>query len=219
MRNKMTLTDVLEGTFHYNGIEYNYDRNSDNCTCEDYCRCSTLENTKIESIDLIAVAKVFSEVLGEDEFTEYAINRILTACKMYDSNYWDFRVCGGYYGEEVDGIYIDNTEVSKWMYKLESAKTDKEKLFIALECEYDYILDELNKCENWNIVTIKKSDIRIGQQDHYRKLDRMVVENYKNFTLPVAVCIEENGHARLIDGYHRCKAKDEESIKVIIGKL
>jgi len=219
MRREITLTEVLEGSFHYSGIQYDYDTNRDNCTCEDYCRCSTIENTEITSIDLITVAKEFGNVLGKDDFTEYAINRILTACKMYDSNYWDFRVTGGYYGEEIDGIYIDNTEVSKWMYKLEEAKTDREKLFVALECEYDYILDDIKGYDNWSIATINKRDIIIGQQDHYRKLDRMVVESYKDFTLPVAVCIEKNGHARLIDGYHRTKAKDDENIKVIIGKL
>jgi hypothetical protein len=150
--NKKTLPEILKQNFQYN-VEYDYDTNRDNCTCEDYCRCSTIENAKVTYVDLIKITEEFNKVFEGDEFTKYVVNRILTACKLYDTDNWYVSVCGGYYGEEIEGVYIKNDDVKKWMDKLENAKSNKEKLFVALECEYGYVLDELKELNNFKIET------------------------------------------------------------------
>lgn len=222
--NKVTLKDLLWDDFQYK-IDYDYDRNNDNCECgDDYCRCSTIENTRINNINLVEITKQIGEFLNTDEFTEYIINRILTACKLYDEDNWDVKICGGYYGEEIDGIYINNPAlVEDWLIKIENANTNEDKLLIALECEYGYILDELKDIKSWTIETINKGNLKIGQREHYRKLDRKIVENYKSFPYPLGVCIANinvnvNGY-KLIDGYHRVLAKDDSEIKIIVGRL
>ena len=214
--NNKSLSNIINKNFQYD-IDYDYDRNRDNCECDYICRCSKIENARIDSIDLIKITKIFNEVFNEDEFTECLINRILTACKLYDEDYWDLKIGSGYYGEEIDGIYINNPEVSEWLSKLKYAKTNEEKLFIALECEYGYILDEL-KNKEWKFEKIDKNKLIIGQREHYKKLDKKIVENYKNYPYASGVCIIKDEGFKLIDGYHRVTANCSNEIKMIVGK-
>jgi hypothetical protein len=220
MRNeKKTLNEVLKQDFKYD-IEYDYDTNRDNCECEDYCRCSTIENAKVTYVDLIRITEEFNKVFEGDEFTKYIINRILTACKLYDEDSWWVSTCGGYYGEEIEGIYIENTNIEEWLNKLENAKTNEEKLFVALECEYGYVLDELKGLKSFTIETVDRANIIVGQKDHYVRLNRNVINKYKDYPYLVALCIDNGKETRLIDGYHRFSAsEDKEKVKVIIGRL
>ena len=48
--------------FQYCGVEYDYDSNSDDCHCfPDYCRCSTIENAKVTSVNVSMMVKHFIE--------------------------------------------------------------------------------------------------------------------------------------------------------------
>lgn len=201
------------------GVEYDYYRVNSNDPDDDYNRQSTLEDVHVTDINLEKVANHMTEYFGKDEFTKYTINRLLTACQMYRKDKWDVNVSWGYYGEEVNGVYLsDKHELEMWLEKLKNTSNDKEKLLLTLECEYGYILDELNSINNWKIKTINKSDIRIGQQDHYRKLEKDVVAGYKKYSLPRGIVILNNGAYKLIDGYHRILANEDEKIKVILGQ-
>lgn len=217
-KNIDAVQKVLDADYR-DGVECDYRRVDSTDSDDDYNRQSTLEDVHVTDINLENVTNHMAEYFGKDEFTKYTIDRLLTACQMYRKDKWDVNISWGYYGEEVNGIYLsDKHELGIWLEKLKNTNNDKEKLLLALKCEYGYILDELNSVNNWNIETINKSDIKIGQQDYYRKLEKDVVAGYKKYSLPRGIVILNNGNYKLIDGYHRILASGDEKIKVIVGK-
>ena len=217
MTKEVKLVNMIKHNFIYE-IEYDYDTDRNNCDCDDYCRCSTISSAHIVGdIDLTVVSNRFNKTVGADKFLSYAVNRVLTACELYNKDYWNVEVVDGYYGEEIGGVYIDSPQLLKWMEKLDNAKTDEEKLFVALECEYGYILDEL-KSKTWSIEITDKIFLSVGQKEHYTKLNKKAVDSYKNFCFPLGVCIVQGDKYRLIDGYHRTMANKNDVIEIIVGR-
>jgi hypothetical protein len=211
------LEDVLSMNFEYN-LEVDYWSDRDNCSCEGIHRCSRLHIEKVFDVDILSITKEFAEAFEKDEVTEYCINRVLTSCKLYDNSAWFVSVSRGYYGEEIDSVKLENKKsISDWLYKLQVAETPKEKVFVALECEYGYILDDILEIEKWSIKDISRKDISIGQKDYYRKLEKEVIDGYKDFPFPLATCFIKDGKIRVIDGYHRLASNKSENIKVLIG--
>ena len=230
MKNKQkpdTLTQLLDKSYQYD-LEYDYNTVSHceekGCNEEGICRCSTLENFHIEKVRVCDVANDFCS-LAEDEFTRYCIHRAIVSCKLWNPDCWYARIEMSYYGEEIEDITIESAskkEVRDILSMIMSANTDKEKLFIVLETEYGYILPELKNIDEFNICTVDKAIVHAGSEEHYRKLNTEVVDQYKNYSLPVGVGIMKDGHIRLIDGYHRFAAHAKENfskIKLIVGHL
>jgi hypothetical protein len=53
--------------------------------------------------------------------------------------------------------------------------------------------------------------------EYFKKVDKNVIEEYKDRNLPIAVCIRHGDKYRLIDGYHRFVAnKDKEKVNIIV---
>lgn len=206
--------------FRYDGVDCEYERNNNNCRCEDYCRCATITNAHVTSVNTKEVTQKVAEYLGvTSELDVYCVNRILSSFKVYNNEAWDVRVCGGYYGEEIGGIFL------KQAYKIEqeaqsilALKNSSEKVEAVLTLEYGYLLDILFNCRYY-IKTIDRSKI-CYQREHYTKLDRSAVEAYKDYSLPRGIVqLQSNGRYRLIDGYHRIAASTgQEEVKVIVAK-
>jgi hypothetical protein len=216
-KNKDTtsLESLLKKNYQYT-VEYDYDRSW--CECEeDICRCTTLNNARVEKVDMVNLTNLFCEFFGNDEFTKICVNRILTSCHMWNPDCWYVSVGGGYYGEEIEGVYIENSDLKKWFIKFQEAKTNKEKLFVALECEYGYVLDEVKEIDEWNIIEIENNEVSIGQMEHYQKMDQKIVKSYADFDLPRCVLFFKDGKYKLIDGYHRLAANNEKKCKAIVG--
>ena len=95
MKNKkLSVDEVLKCSFAYCGVEYDYSRSGCRCDSEEYiCRCTTIEDEFIESIDLIKVAEEIGRLMHQNSCGVYTINRILTALKMYEDSNWYIRVC------------------------------------------------------------------------------------------------------------------------------
>lgn len=210
-----TLNDLLEKNYQY-VVDYTYNRSFCNCH-EDICRCTTLKDIEVEKVDMIDLTDNFCEFFDHDEFTKICINRILTACHMWSKDCWYVSVGNGYYGQEIDGVYIENANVKKWLIKFEAAKTNREKLFVSLECEYGYILDEVKSIDDWKIIEIENNEVSIGQLEHFVKINKDVVKKYSDFDLPRCTLIFKDGRYKLIDGYHRLAANNEVKCKAIFG--
>jgi len=224
-----TITKIFERTNLQYEVEYDYDRSA--CACDayergDYCRCTTIERAWVESINIKRVVdKLYTKYCKEhSEVNEYCFERICVALKIYDKDYYEVESCGGYYGEEIDGVYFEDEEKIFNSYnELLKLGSDIEKIKYVLELEYGYLLDRVNIKTSAKIEVVSTEKIKLPQQEYFMKLSKEVIEDYKNRKLPVAVCIKEKDRFYdafdryiLIDGYHRFIANKERKTNKII---
>jgi hypothetical protein len=204
-------------------VDYDYDRSE--CTCNayedgDYCRCTTIERAWVESINVKAVIKKLYDKYCKDpsDMNEYCFDRICTAFKIYDKDHYEVESCGGYYGEEIEGVYFDNENgLLEAFADLLALETDIEKIKYVLEIEYGYLLERVKNTTVAYIFPVATKTIDLPQQEYFVRLNKEVIEDYKNRSLPVAVCLECGGRYKLIDGYHRFVAnKDRATNQIII---
>lgn len=211
-------------------VDYDYERSA--CTCNayeegNYCRCTTIERAWVDKVNVHSVIKnLYHKYCKTDSaIDEYCFDRICSALKIYDKDYYEVETCGGYYGEEIDGVYFENEEKLFNAYnevlKLES---DIEKIKHILELEYGYLIDRVINTTSAKLEVVNTEKIRLPQQEYFMRLNKEVIEEYKNRKLPVAVCIKERDRYLdcfdryiLIDGYHRFVAnKENAAINIIV---
>jgi len=201
--------------FRFDGVDVDYETNR-NCNCDlqnDYCRCRTIENARVERVEMNQVVSHVAEYFSfknKDTVDLYCIDRILSAYKVWNPEAWDVRVCGGYYGEEIEGVYLKKGEEIETKIMevlcLDSVDAQIEALMVL---EYGYLLDTLRDC-HYEICTIDKTKIS-HQREHYVKLDRETVESYKDYPYPRGIVKAQDNRYRLIDGYHRVAASPEQA--------
>ena len=227
MSTKVTKTKTMVPEFERTNLQYDvdYDYVRSKCTCDayeqhDYCRCTTIERAWVESINIkLIIKKLYDKYCKEpSEINEYCFDRICSVFKIYDKDYYEVESCGGYYGEEIEGVYFDNEKkVVKAFNNVLDFDSDIEKIKFILELEYGYLLDKVSKATVAYILPVPTRHITIPQQEYFVKLDKEVIENYKNTKLPIAVCLEDGGYYKLVDGYHRFVAnKDRATNQIII---
>ncbi len=98
--------EIIKLDFQYNGcIDYEANSIQDEGHYElckdDYCRCSTME-FYINSIDRDIILKYFCDTF--DVISNNQISQLRSICEKLQIYDFECRVCGGYYGEETDGI-------------------------------------------------------------------------------------------------------------------
>ena len=183
------------------------------------CRCDEIYEAKITSLDTLSIVKQFVPKKDLNTIKGYCQERVLRHCGVFDVDNWEPNIQDGYYGQECNGIELDNKVLSK-VQKLFKTHFTIPKV---LTLEYGHLLPILIK-RKWEIVTVKRNNILIGHCDYYTtKLNPEVVDSYKEHTFPICVCIPEldsNGLVRLIDGYHRLAAfsHTKKPIKIILGE-
>jgi hypothetical protein len=202
-------------------VDYDYDRSG--CTCNDWpCRCTTIENTRINKVNAREVVKELYDRLSRtaDDGDKYCFDRICYAFNVYDKYLYEVETCGGYYGEEIRGVWFENEEkVFDAYYEMLELKTPLEKIQYCLKLEYGYLLDCVESATSADIIEVSTDKIRPPQKEYFIKVDKSVIEEYKNRELPIAVCIMDGDKYRLIDGYHRFVAnKDKDRVKIIVLK-
>lgn len=224
-RRKVTIVEMLDYDYQYQldlDYEHEYNCHDEGCDEEGICRCGRIVDPRIRSINISTLSTEMSNSLEiSDTIGRYCINRILHAHQLWDADSWDISVCGGYYGQEIESVKIHpavKKEIAKSVNALLMAKTDEEKMQVCLEAEYGYILDALNGLK-FNIKVVPRDSVKAGQQDHYKKLDRKVVASYKDYNLPVAICVKNGPYYRIIDGYHRFAATEKKrEVEIIVGE-
>ena len=222
IKTKRMISEFERTNLQYE-VEYDYERSE--CTCNayengDYCRCTTIDHAWVESIDVKDIInKLYTKYCKEpSEINEYCFDRLCTALKIYDKDYYTVESCGGYYGDEIEGVYFENEEklVTAFMQVL-ALETDIEKIKFILNFEYGYLIDKVSNSTVAYIAKVNTSLIDLPQVEYFFKLDRTVIEDYKNRKLPIAVCTECGGRYGLVDGYHRFVAnKDRATNKIIV---
>ena len=202
-------------------VDYDYDRSG--CTCgAEYgiCRCTTITNTWINKVNVHEVVKELyrQHSRTDSDIDEYCFERICYAYKIYDKDLYEVETCGGYYGEEVNGVYFENEEKIYDDYNfMLSFDTDIEKIRYCLKLEYGYLIDRVVSTTSAIITEVDTYRVRHHQTEYFVKVSKDIINEYKNRSLPVAVCIKDGYYFKLIDGYHRFVAnKDREKINIVV---
>lgn len=189
-------------------VDLDYDRTRYNCQCEDICRCSTISNARIVSCNNYRVTKHICDFYNlTSTIDQYCVDRIVSIYRLYDTNSYTINIGGGYYGEEIHGVYINEsiaTKINEHIQQIKSLSSLKDKVEYILKLEYGYLIDGLDG--NWEIATVKKTQIKFGNREHYHKLDRIAIDSYSEYDLPRGIGIKNCDEIRLIDGYHRVSA-------------
>ena len=222
VKTKQMLPDFKRTNLQHE-VEYDYERSE--CTCNayergDYCRCTTIDHAWVESVYVKDVIdKLYNKYSREDsEINKYCFDRICSIFKIYDKDYYEVESCYGYYGEEIEGVYFDNEKkIVEAFNEVLDLDSDIDKIKFVLELEYGYLIDKVSKATVAYIRPVPTRHITLPQQEYFVKLDREVIEDYKNRKLPIAVCVECGGYYKLVDGYHRFVAnRDRATNKIIV---
>lgn len=195
---------------------------------DDYCRCSTLHPT-INSINYKdVVERICTQFNIQNEKMIYCIERVCSTLKAED---FYSNVCGGYYGEEMDSIVLENYEIldelesiidiklarKKKINKLNELSELDDKIRRVLVLEYGYLLEDL-KTSSFSVIEIDPKHIILSQTDHAKNLNKEKVKGYSNHLGICGIVKEKNGIYRVIDGYHRITANlNKPKIKVILS--
>ena len=228
-----TIRDTLkEIDFSYYGVDYDSNsethENHDELCKDDYCRCSTMSPV-INSIDYREISKYIIDNLAiTNEKIQYCVERICSTLTIED---FECHVCGGYYGQEMDGITIENYKIldkleesidiivsrKNKLKKLNDVSVSDDKIRNILIMEYGYLLVDL-KISTFSIIEIDTNDIIFPQEEHSKNLNDDKVKSYKNHSGICGIVKEKNGKYKVIDGYHRITANlNKPIIKVILS--
>ena len=231
------------------GVDFKYDLRYDyhdytscsesGCNEEGICRCSIIEDARVISVnipnmvnhiydnyfdDSISTKRnsTINSILGgvSKEIDIYTIDRILRINKVYLPENWEVQICGGYYGQEIDDILLEDSIARKIEDQLDKAFSIidlSERVEYLLMLEYGKILPELEGLK-YSIETIERDSIIFGSDEHYKNVLKEDLEHYsdKNYCSIRGIVISKGDKYRLIDGYHRCSKSENRLIKVLI---
>jgi len=204
------------------------------CSSDDYCRCSIIEGIEVE--DSASNVKSFLNCAYVGAKSE--LDNVLDfwfARKNFHRIEWGFAASGGYYGEELDRVFVENDgdffKRAEIFYNL----TPKEKIDYLLMDEYGKVLKEISMIEEWELKKVPVANIHKPSNN---ALNEKVKKNYEFFcysesyslrgkgTLTEAkfanglkllapLCItNDNKNYRLIDGRHRLEAMTSKTYKL-----
>lgn len=188
-------------------IDYDY---TPEYNCEDYdcnesgiCRCGQIHDAQIKSE--VAIDQLLGYIdVGDKLIDRYCAERILTINKVWEPDNWFIDICNGYYGQEIDGIYLEGgvqDNIESQLEDILKLKSNREKLEYVLNLEYGFLLPELAG-KTYRVINICPSEIEYGNGYHKKVVN---IERYKNYDLPRGVVLKNGDRYRLIDGYHRVK--------------
>ena len=229
-------------TFQYNGVYvdygYTYDCENYGCDEEGICRCGTINNEHIDSVDVSLIVKriydeffeqgkaanrnnAINEVLygiGKD-IDIYTIDRILRSYKIWENENWNIEVEGGYYGQEAGNVTIKESiadKIDEELWTVFSLPSLKEKIEYLLNVEYGKVLPELSNC-NYESIVIDKDNIVFGVEKHLNKVMKKDLDFYadKNYNGIRGIVVKSGDKWRIVDGYHRIFTTKWPKLKVL----
>ncbi len=244
------MSFLVDRDLKYYGVDYDYDTEysceESGCNSEGICRCGRICNARVTGVSVDRVTdELYSQKFDKSKSTErdikintllfgtgkeldiYCIDRILRSYRIWDSDNWSVEVQGGYYGDEIGSIVLDESLARKIESDIDevlSLNTVKEKIDFILKKEYGYLLPELDGCD-YELATISINDVVFGSDGHYRKIQQENLEHYyPNSYEGIRGVVKKDGPKyKIIDGYHRMYAGGlgkikTDDIKVILVK-
>lgn len=238
------MIKIVGTNFRYH-LDYDYNDYRDcsgyGCDEEGICRCGTIEDAHVISVNIpLMVGEIYANyfdnslstkrnstinsILGgvSKEIDIYTIDRILRINKAYEPTNWEVQVCGGYYGQEIDDIILEDDVAQKIEEQLDKAFSIidlSERVEYLLMLEYGKILPELEN-RQYSIETVERDSIIFGSDEHYRKVNTENLDHYsdKNYQGIRGIALVKDGRFRLIDGYHRSSTSENIKIQLLIAR-
>ena len=235
---------IVGVSFKYH-TNYDYDAHRDcgahGCDEEGICRCETLENAHVVTVDIPSIGNeiynsifdnslsskrnsAINSILGgvSKEIDIYTIDRILRINKAYEPTNWEVQVCSGYYGQEIDDVILEDSIARKIEDELDKAFDIinlTKRIEYLLMLEYGEILPTLQGLK-YSIETVERDSIIFGSDEHYRKVNTESLDHYsdKNYTGIRGIALVKDGRFRLIDGYHRSSTSENIKIQLLIAR-
>jgi hypothetical protein len=237
------MSNIRGVDFKYD-LEYDYDNHTScsesGCDEEGICRCSTIHNAHVVSVNIPNMVNhiydnyfdnsistkrnsIINSILGgvSKEIDIYTIDRILRINKAYKPSNWEVQVCGGYYGQEIDDVILEDDVAQKIEEQIDSAFDIidlSKRIEYLLILEYGKILPELQGL-TYSLETIERDNIIFGSYSHFRKVNVKKLDHYsdKIYNGIRGIALLKNNKYRLIDGYHRCSTSENRVIKILIA--
>ena len=235
---------IVGVSFKYH-TNYDYDAYRDcgahGCDEEGICRCETLENAHVVTVDIPSIVNeiynsifdnslsskrnsAINSILGgvSKEIDIYTIDRILRINKAYEPTNWEVQVCGGYYGQEIDDVLLENSVAQKIEDQINEALSIIDltsRIEYLLMLEYGNILPALQG-RQYSLETVERDSIIFGSDEHYRKVNTKNLDHYsdKNYDGIRGIALVKDGKFRLIDGYHRSSTSENIKIQLLIAR-
>ncbi len=239
--------ELLEKNFVYSSCvskTYNtyYDCESYGCDTEGICRCGTIEDACIESVDVGRLGaeiynlyfvdnssvgskrdnKIRHLLYGSNkEFDLYTIDRILRNVKIWEDDKWDIGVSGGYYGDEIEDIHLTKLVASKIDSLINDAfsLSFNERVEFLLKLEYGYLLERLEGLE-FNLVSLDRAKVIFPNDEYYKNIKEEHYDHYTdiNYKGIRGIAVLKDGVYKLVDGYHRMSSATSNTVSVIVGE-
>lgn len=225
------INEGLRNDFKYY-LDYEYDGRpcyDETCGCRtgnDYCRSNEYDNLRIEEVHIPSLVAYFLSKTNKKkdvietknvDFLNYCVDRLLRIHKLYETDYWDIQTCGGYYGQEIDLITLNDLKFKLICEKIQSliVMFPNERIEFILMEEYGYVLDSL-KGKKFKLIETDVSNLKIGNEVYYKKIEDAY---YKDYPYPIGVYIKEGEFFKLVDGYHRYKSiiKNKKKVEIIVA--
>lgn len=235
---------IVGVSFKYH-TNYDYDAHRDcgahGCDEEGICRCETLENAHVVTVDIPSIGnKIYKSIFDNSlsskrnsainsilggvskEIDIYTIDRILRINKAYEPSNWEVQVCGGYYGQEIDDVLLENSVAQKIEDQINESLSIIDltsRIEYLLMLEYGNILPALQGCQ-YSLETVERDSIIFGSDEHYRKVNTKNLDHYsdKNYDGIRGIALVKDGKFRLIDGYHRSSTSENIKIQLLIAR-
>ena len=228
-------------------VGYDYDREyfceSNGCDREGICRCSSINNITIDTINLSNLTdniyyqlngnpsksqkrdlKISTILYGGEIVDKYCIYRLLVYYKVFDTESWSIDVVGGYYGEEIGDVSIDSPlfkRLQSSILELGGLQSLSDKLKFCLNLEYGHILPELETVD-FEVISIYKTyiDFKKLNQEHIENCKQEDLTHYssQNYSLPRGIVKRKGDTYTIVDGYHRIIATDQKAFEVFLVK-
>lgn len=191
------------------------------CTgrCEDYCRCTTI--TGIRFPDHFQMRDLVALYDPEDPLSAYALERALTKAMPWGNEAaFSFTAVGGYYGEELDGVYLEDglaNRMDAQAAAMAALPDSDSRIREALLAEYGTLLPELEQAA-FEAVEVARARIHLGADAHAASRRQEDLRPYHGYRGILGVALERpDGSLRLVDGYHRVLATDHDPVEILIA--
>ncbi len=187
---------------------------------------SKITNARPTYVNLVGLAKTtFESIINkklitndEKEIMLYGIERIASALEMFDVSKFEVTITGGYYGDEIGGVYIKRDINEKFLKTIEDLIYAENKIEFLLNVEYNNVLPIL-KDKKWVIKTVSYQDIHVGQVEHLGMIRKSTNPYSKDYNGIIGITLFDGQKYRLYDGTHRYSSQEgKKLVKVFVGE-